>query len=372
MSFQVPARRVLALLGLAAACQIVHAESGWLIDDQGCKHVNPVPAPNETASWSGACVDGLAEGEGSRQWFIDGRLISTYTGTLKAGEFSGHGHYARTNGLTFEGEFVAGKYDGPGVLTSPDGSRYEGGFAKGKFSGHGVLRKANGDVYDGSWSDGFPVSAGQMMLANGDRFEGNFSAGAADALGSYQWAQGDRYDGEFVAGKPWGKGTYQLANGSRYEGFFVDGLPSGTGTATTASGDSYEGEFVRGVPSGAGLFASGPGESPAGADLQQRLSFQYAPVSAGIAFASLSRRVCTKMGRPELPRVNWVGKAIYQVVAEVKDGRVTSTKIYKVQGPEKGLVQNNFLISIQDALRDTYECPGNHVFVQTFQFNLVP
>lgn len=82
--------------------------------------------------------------------------------------------------------------------------------------------------------------------------------------------------------------------------------------------------------------------------------------------------VCTKMGKPEVPGVNWSGDALFKVQATVKSGRVTAVEVTSVQmrGGNDRKVQRALIASITDALRDTYECPGDHVFEQEFQFRI--
>ena len=42
--------------------------------------------------------------------------------------------------------------------------------------------------------------------------------------------------------------------------------------------------------------------------------------------------VCTKMGKPDMPSVNWSGEALYKAVATVKAGRVTAVEITSLRG----------------------------------------
>lgn len=76
----------------------------WItVTNQVCKVWNPRPVPNESVTWSGACVDGFASGEGVLRWTVDGRLDATY-----------------------EGRYANGKRNGRGVLILSDGRRIEG------------------------------------------------------------------------------------------------------------------------------------------------------------------------------------------------------------------------------------------------------
>lgn len=80
--------------------------------------------------------------------------------------------------------------------------------------------------------------------------------------------------------------------------------------------------------------------------------------------------VCTKMGKPDMPSVNWSGEALYKAVATVKAGRVTAVEITSLRGGVDRKAQRALTQAIEATLRDTYECPGDHVFEQEFQFKI--
>ena len=80
--------------------------------------------------------------------------------------------------------------------------------------------------------------------------------------------------------------------------------------------------------------------------------------------------VCTKMGKPEMPSVNWSGEALYRAVATVKAGRVTAVEITSLRGGVDRKAQRALIQAVEATLRDTYECPGDHVFEQEFQFKI--
>jgi protein TonB len=80
--------------------------------------------------------------------------------------------------------------------------------------------------------------------------------------------------------------------------------------------------------------------------------------------------VCTKMGKPDMPSVNWSGEALYKAIATVKQGRVTAVEITSLRGGVDRKAQRALVQAIEATLRDTYECPGDHVFEQEFQFKI--
>jgi len=100
-----------------------------------------------------------------------------------------------------------------------------------------------------------------------------------------------------------------------------------------------------------------------------------APVAAAPAPAPRPAKitagmVCTKMGKPDMPSVNWSGEALYKAVATVKAGRVTAVEITSLRGGVDRKAQRALVQAIEATLRETYECPGDHVFEQEFQFKI--
>jgi hypothetical protein len=146
-------------LGLAAAALICFAVSaqttqpgGWIADpDNSCRVWNPHPQVGETIKWSGSCVDGLAQGRGSLQWFKDNRPYEKDEGEWLAGRQAGSGTQVWEGGR-YDGELREGEPDGHGIWTLANG-RYEGAFRNGKPNGKGVFSNVNG-IFDGIWKDG--------------------------------------------------------------------------------------------------------------------------------------------------------------------------------------------------------------------------
>ena len=358
--------RMAALLGLAAIGHCAHADEHWVTDTGGCKIRSADPNPASIVIWSGPCINGFADGVGAAKWVLNGQRIFTYEGPMHAGKREGQG-VLKTRTARYEGGFADNLLSGKGVLTWTGGQRYEGSFEQGKLSGSGIMYYANDEVFTGTWLAGVRTGRGSVSLPNGDSYEGNFDGGELQGSATYRWANGDRYEGQFFDGKPFGTGVYLFKNGNRYEGSFVNGLPSGDGVALTASGQRYEGTFSGGKPTGRGSYtASDDRVMP---DPQRALSFNYATVAAVVGPVRVSSAVCTKMGEPAKPDVNWTGTAIYKAVAEVEDGRVTSAQIFRVQGPRKGRAEDAITSAILFALKDRYECPQAHVFEQVFEFH---
>jgi hypothetical protein len=141
-----------ALTASGAALAQSAARGAWIADPgTWCKVWNPNPQGGESIKWSGACVNGVAQGRGSLQWFKDDRLLEQDDGEWQDGRQTGEGTQVWQGGR-YEGQLREGEPDGHGVWTLPTG-RYEGEFRNGKPNGKGALSNANG-VFEGIWKNG--------------------------------------------------------------------------------------------------------------------------------------------------------------------------------------------------------------------------
>ena len=138
MQLYVPFVAAIALLAGSAFAQPaatpppdLDAPSGWVADPKtGCKIWDAAPDPAEKITWSGKCEDGMADGEGTLQFYIGDTPVTRY-----------------------EGEMRNGRSDGHGVNIEPDGTRYEGSWRNNAANGQGVYTKA-GVRYEGMWFNG--------------------------------------------------------------------------------------------------------------------------------------------------------------------------------------------------------------------------
>lgn len=118
--------------------------------------------PELQKSYSGPCVNGLAEGEGVATGSAE------YRGGFKEGRKHGNGVKTWPNGDRYEGEFVADGKDGYGVYVwgqGPwQGERYDGSFAGDRRQGYGIYWWPSGDVYAGPWEADQPTGPGTEMM----------------------------------------------------------------------------------------------------------------------------------------------------------------------------------------------------------------
>ena len=169
----------------------------------GCLVWDALPQPDETVTWSGACVDGKASGRGTEVF-----------------RYRDHGVWKEER---YVGDMRGGKLNGRGTLTYDNGDRYEGDFVDAKRVGHGTYTHANGD-----------------------RYEGDFREDQRTGRGSFTYHNGGRYEGEFVNGRFQGHGTFTFADGGRYEGEFKGGMANGDGTYTSSTGEVVTGNWSNG------------------------------------------------------------------------------------------------------------------------------
>ncbi len=157
MSLRNRTTRALALAfvlsSFAAFAAAEDDDVSWIADSNGCRIANPFPQPGESVTWSGGCKNGLADGEGMMQWFIDGKPLDRYEGTLKDGWAEGKGTLMREGGR-YSGDWKHSMQDGEGRYDAPDGSWYEGQWKEGQPHGSGRYRTSDGRTITGIWEDG--------------------------------------------------------------------------------------------------------------------------------------------------------------------------------------------------------------------------
>jgi hypothetical protein len=141
----------LAFALLASASGIARA-GDWIADAKtGCKVWDPHPSPGESASWSGSCVQGFAEGKGLLDWLRGGKPYERDVGEWHGGRQTGEGSQTWPGGQ-YKGQLADSMPHGRGVLVSGQ-ARYDGAFLSGKPNGQGTLTDSSG-TFAGTWSEG--------------------------------------------------------------------------------------------------------------------------------------------------------------------------------------------------------------------------
>lgn len=88
--------------------------------------------------------------QGNIKWFNE----DTYSGDLRANEFSGKGTYKWANGEKYEGSFKKNQRHGKGTMYYLNGEKFSGKWKNDKPHGKGKTWKTDGTVEEGVWEDG--------------------------------------------------------------------------------------------------------------------------------------------------------------------------------------------------------------------------
>ena len=100
--------KVIVVLSLILFSKATLAGEWILSSDTKCKLWNPSPTTNESITWNGSCLDGIAQGRGIVQWFLNELPTNRYEGQVEAGKRHGLGVVTYKNGVRIEGQFRDG------------------------------------------------------------------------------------------------------------------------------------------------------------------------------------------------------------------------------------------------------------------------
>ncbi len=295
-----------------------------------------------SVDWTGACVDGLADGEGRLEVHdAGGKLLYRHEGRLKAG-----------------------RRDGPGVTTRADGSFVEGAFMDDRLQGTGRARFANGDQFDGTWQAGLASGEGRWQFANGDQLQGQWLQGLL-RHGNYRWAHGASSTGGFAASRPDGPGELQFADGAVLRAGFVRGRPDGPAQLRLPEGGVQEAQFKNGaLDNTAPSFANS-----ARSTHTMRLQRLRMPALAPMPRLDDDRQVslaCTIQAQFESRDFGWKGRAVYQATVVVRDGQVQSVDIgIKTSSGDSG-VDSTYIKGLKQAVAEGTRCTGDATLRRDF------
>jgi hypothetical protein len=153
----------------------------------------------QSATWSGACKDGLADGAGIATW-TDGTTPNKLDGTLARGEVSGTATLTYGNAL-YIGTFLHFDPHGQGFYKYADGSMYEGGIDHDRYSGPGIFQGADRSRYEGEWANGHREGQGRATYTLGGSYDGHWHNDRFDGQGSIVYVGGRTYTGQFKEGR---------------------------------------------------------------------------------------------------------------------------------------------------------------------------
>lgn len=155
----------LALLAAFAAPALA-AEPAWL-GEANCRIAPMKPAPAGKISWTGACADGYASGQGVLAWKTAEGYKATMEASLVRGEASGDVVLKRPD-YTYTGGWRAGQRNGRGEAAFATGGSYAGAWKDDRFDGQGkIVYAGSGRTYEGEFRDGRVAGQPEMQVATG-------------------------------------------------------------------------------------------------------------------------------------------------------------------------------------------------------------
>ena len=229
------------------------AEGGecWmeLANQPGCYIWNAGRRVNESATWSGGCTSGLAEGTGEIiwSWESDGyQKKAAGTGQVKGGKQ--YGQWVErwwATGAEAEGPYVDGKRHGQWVTRNDEGNVgggsyvdgekhgrwvdlvfrqvWEGPYVDGERHGHWVQRLGIGRVNEGLYVDGKAHGRWVMRFPDGTIEEGSLVDGKRHGWWVIRWADGDVQEGPYVDNEMHGQWITRHPDGTVSKRTYVNG-----------------------------------------------------------------------------------------------------------------------------------------------------
>ena len=179
-----------AAAGLSPKCAgMSRGAECWLelADRPGCYIFDRYYNPPETATWSGACQDGAAVGQGTRGW-DSASGSGEATGTLARGKPRGHWVIRGASGGSGEGPYVDGERHGRWVWRRADGGGSEGSYVDGKKHGRWISRYASGGRLEIEYRNGSREGQpGVYVTGSSERHPGRWSGKCFRDGDGYAW-----------------------------------------------------------------------------------------------------------------------------------------------------------------------------------------
>lgn len=201
-------------------------EGKWVSTDQkDCKYffVN-FHKKFKKATWSGACKDGFADGEGQLVIVVKEKYTDTivYTGTMAMGRITGYGEL-QYGWRYLKGNFVDARINGKGVLRETvlgeEWEYYEGDFVNGSFDGYGMHKDRFGELYVGEFKSNQFEGKGKLIDRDSTVFEGVFRSGRVYGEQIIRFKDGDSVIGKvYKYDAKYNKAIYKYKDGAEFKG----------------------------------------------------------------------------------------------------------------------------------------------------------
>ena len=219
-----------------------HGSECWieLANEVGCYIWNPKFRTDQTATWTGECYSGFAQGLGTLTWILGSDEDPVQSaGQFRDGKRVGKWVWLNADGTEREGFFVDGEFVG----RTAEAEEMEGRVVGGKMHGDWIYRQVNGFVHQGPFVKG--KRHGRWVIRWADK-DGDLT--------------GDWIEGPYVEGRRHGPWIARWMNGSTEERPYVDGKIHGTLTGRDVDGNSWEGPYEKGKKHGQWTYRNKDGD----------------------------------------------------------------------------------------------------------------
>ena len=239
---------------------------------------------DETATWTGDCAEGMAQGQGTVSWAWNGSKKTVETGHLVDGRVHGRWKSRNADGHVWEGPFEQGKRHGKWRINWADengdltGSWSEGPFVDGKQQGLWTARWTNGSVEKRPVVDGKRHGQLTGRGAEGNTWEVRYVQGKRHGQGTWRKKDGSVQKRFYVEGQNVGR---KADPGVIEEGRFVNGKRQGQWILRAADGDVEEGPYVEGNRHGKWVVRDSNGRSQEGLYVEGRRDGQWVSKRSG-------------------------------------------------------------------------------------------
>ena len=196
-----------------------------LSNQTGCYVWDSYLIPDETKTWMGECVGGLAHGSGTLvESSGRGHRTLESTGRFFQGKRQGLWVALDELGNVHEGPFVEGKRHGNWSVRRPDGIVSGGPFVEGKAHGQWVLRDKDGSIQVGPMVNG-TMHGRWVERWTDDRGvqEGSYLAGKRHGNWVELWADGSVQQGPYLMGQHHGRWVLRDKDGNQEVVTFKNG-----------------------------------------------------------------------------------------------------------------------------------------------------
>ena len=243
------------VVGIEGSCaDLLESQACWreLTDQPDCYFWDEDFYASGASSWSGSCLDGLADGAGTlevnRGFSLFGGNTYSYSGTFVAGKRNGE--WLRKHSAESEaGQFVDGLRNGLSIVRNERGQVIEiSSYEDGKLSGYRMVRNFRGELLrEGIYVNGRKNGEWIYGRLHGFTEQGPYVNGMRNGDWVVRYEGATFAEGPYVNDRRHGNWLYRHSDGSVAQGLFASGKRDGTWILRHPSGHTETLQYQAGV-----------------------------------------------------------------------------------------------------------------------------